>query len=309
MPYACARAICLTFCYNIRWALTPIFGPSFIKDCLSPRHVGYGRFKIDPEVVRNAALEQEGWRTGMPSRSATPAYPQTGREIPRSAPEASHAVTEHRPQKSRPEFKHGSPFAADSEASSDRNYVYSSPVTESPGPSPKSKHRSILPDNRPVWTSINRSGYDSPMSTLPNSPVTPLSGSLLTKPRYSPNVSWRSAEPVQQNTGHSTHTSTRRSAASAAKADAEYIPDTMASSSESNGSDIPIQPAHKKRKTSKSTTNSKNRASMAVQDKGASRWTEEDMRAAQWLLNISNEPRDFHASKGLKRKAGDYRSG
>ncbi|KAF2169330.1 hypothetical protein M409DRAFT_65032 [Zasmidium cellare ATCC 36951] len=283
VPYSCARALCLTFCYPIRWALTPVFGPSFIKECLAPDHPGYGRFKIDPEVIRISALEQQDWRVDTASRDATPAYPQAGREIPRSAP-AAHEHVDH----SKPQFKQGSPF---SEASSDRNYVYSSPMTDSPALSPKSKHRPLMPVQSPTWTSINRSGYDSPMYSHRDSPPTPLSGPLQTNPNFSPNISWRNAEPaLVQLPTNTRRISTCRSVVDAPPTDADYSPPVSVASSDRSSSDIQPPPA-KKRKTSKS---GKRKSSTRAKNLGGrTEWTEEDMNAARWLLRLHEQPRSF----------------
>ena len=67
MPHACARAVCLTFCHPIRWALTPIFGPDFVRECLPPSAPGFARFRIDPQIVRFARMEAEGWRADRDS--------------------------------------------------------------------------------------------------------------------------------------------------------------------------------------------------------------------------------------------------
>ncbi|KAK4503434.1 hypothetical protein PRZ48_004349 [Zasmidium cellare] len=277
VPYKCARALCLTFCYPIRWALTPVFGPSFIKECLSPDHAGYGRFKIDPEVVRMSAMEQEGWRGDIVSRDPTPAYPQAPQEIPRSAPTHQHAAH------NKPQFKQGSPF---SDAASDRNYIYSSPMTDSPGLSPKSKHRSLLPVQSPTWTSINRSGYDSPML---DSPPTPLSGHLLPRPDFSPHTSWRAAEPPTNT--HYTRLSTRRSVVQGATADDNYSPTSSLATSESGSSEV--EPPAKKRKVSKASSGGKRKSSTKARKIGATEWTEDDMNAARWLLRLHEQPRAF----------------
>ncbi|KAK5138639.1 hypothetical protein LTR04_004324, partial [Oleoguttula sp. CCFEE 6159] len=74
MPYDCARAVCATFCAPIRWALTPLFGVDFLKDCMVEEDPAFGRFKIDSQIVRRCQREAETWR-GMHSdseRSATP---------------------------------------------------------------------------------------------------------------------------------------------------------------------------------------------------------------------------------------------
>jgi hypothetical protein len=57
MPYQAARAIAATFCYEIRWALTPVFGNDFPSMCLSPKDPSFAKFHIDPAVVRYCAAE------------------------------------------------------------------------------------------------------------------------------------------------------------------------------------------------------------------------------------------------------------
>ncbi|QIW97660.1 hypothetical protein AMS68_003178 [Peltaster fructicola] len=77
-PYACARALCITFCYPIRWALTPIFGPSFVQECLLPNDPGFGKFKIDSQLIEDAQAEAEEWRRAAVSykthASSTPQH-------------------------------------------------------------------------------------------------------------------------------------------------------------------------------------------------------------------------------------------
>ena len=59
MPFSCARAICATFCYKIAGALVPMFGPSFLYDCLRPDSPSFGRMVIDPTIIAEAAREAE----------------------------------------------------------------------------------------------------------------------------------------------------------------------------------------------------------------------------------------------------------
>lgn len=70
MDFGCAYAVCQTFCWEIRWALTPIFGPAFIKDCLPPSDPNFKKFKVDSEVIRVATAKAEG-RWGAVSRAVT----------------------------------------------------------------------------------------------------------------------------------------------------------------------------------------------------------------------------------------------
>ncbi|CAN9087616.1 unnamed protein product [Alternaria alternata] len=57
MPYHAARAIAATFCYDIRWALTPVFGNDFPSICLHPSDACFSKFLIDPATVRYCAQE------------------------------------------------------------------------------------------------------------------------------------------------------------------------------------------------------------------------------------------------------------
>ncbi|KAK3117028.1 hypothetical protein LTR53_001982 [Teratosphaeriaceae sp. CCFEE 6253] len=203
MPYACARALCLTFCYPIRWALTPIFGPSFIKECLPDSHPAFGRFRISGEVVRCAQLEAEGWRSEASSRAASPVdangYQAAHRqEIPRSVPLLVPAP-QRQASRSRPTFKAGSPFASDSEAADNSYTCNTNASIESPHLSPKStRHHRVSR----AWTSVNRPAHvhvrSAPPCTPPpppdNTPVGSLSHALLTEPRTLPTTSWREVE-------------------------------------------------------------------------------------------------------------------
>lgn len=55
MPYACAKALCSTFCYEIAGALIPIFGPRFPMECLRPSSPRFGDMTITQELIADAA--------------------------------------------------------------------------------------------------------------------------------------------------------------------------------------------------------------------------------------------------------------
>lgn len=63
MPYACALAVCTTFCSHIAGALIPIFGPTFPSQCVPPEAPEHGRMIIDPQIVIDATAEAEAYRT------------------------------------------------------------------------------------------------------------------------------------------------------------------------------------------------------------------------------------------------------
>lgn len=62
MPFKAARAVAATFCYNIRYALTPIFGEEFLSICAHPKDPDYAKFLIDPAIVRECMEETNQWR-------------------------------------------------------------------------------------------------------------------------------------------------------------------------------------------------------------------------------------------------------
>jgi hypothetical protein len=70
MPFACAKAVCATFCSPIAGALIPIFGPDFPSQCISPGAPDYGRMAIDPAVVTESAREAEMFRRMLVNANA-----------------------------------------------------------------------------------------------------------------------------------------------------------------------------------------------------------------------------------------------
>lgn len=149
----------MTFCYPIRWALTPIFGYSFVKECLPPDHADYKRFKISADVVRRAQSEAETWRT-QASRSVTPAtevvynaggYPTS--LPPTSAPASGRGM---RARKHRPTFKLGSPFTEGTKRGYHRRLNDGFDNGDF-AVSPKSSPSAVYARANTGWTSINSS--------------------------------------------------------------------------------------------------------------------------------------------------------
>lgn len=62
MPFACAKAVCATFCAPIAGALIPIFGPDFPSQCTSPDAPEHGRMQIDPMIVAESVREADMFR-------------------------------------------------------------------------------------------------------------------------------------------------------------------------------------------------------------------------------------------------------
>lgn len=184
IPFSCARALCATFCWDIRWALTPVFGPKFATECFPPHHPGYGRFKIDNSIVQRAELLAQEWKL-QASRGATPATPAQQTygtpyipqyQPPTSAPTPNPGHAK-RPERERSYFKHGSPFSP--EAGPSNRGKSSKLDTDDSDISPKT---SPVPTYQSAWTSINE--RLTPSAAPSNTPVNATSSSmrLLTQP-------------------------------------------------------------------------------------------------------------------------------
>lgn len=63
MPFACAKAVCATFCHHIAGALIPIFGPDFPSDCIRPEASEHSRMIIDPAIVAESTREARLFRS------------------------------------------------------------------------------------------------------------------------------------------------------------------------------------------------------------------------------------------------------
>jgi len=62
MPFEAAKAIAATFCWKMRYALTPVFGPDFPKMCLRPEAEGFGDMVIDPAITQRCTEQAQFYR-------------------------------------------------------------------------------------------------------------------------------------------------------------------------------------------------------------------------------------------------------
>ena len=77
MPFKAAKAVAATFCYHIRYALTPVFGLDFVSLCKQPGEEGYDVMVIDRSIVRDCTEEANEYRamSREGSLAATPITP------------------------------------------------------------------------------------------------------------------------------------------------------------------------------------------------------------------------------------------
>jgi hypothetical protein len=134
MPYQAAKAVAATFCYEIRWALTPVFGNDFPSMCLHPKDPSFAKFVIDPAIVEYCTTETNRFRTeGASYHVSTPNMSPTA-----EMPEISHESQPWlKPRRARPaDIESG--YGTDTDQS-DKCFI-------SPQVSPRS-----------CWPSVNRS--------------------------------------------------------------------------------------------------------------------------------------------------------
>ena len=62
MPFEAAKAVAATFCYPIRYALTPVFGLDFVSLCIQPGVEGFGQMVIDSNIVRKCSVQATKFR-------------------------------------------------------------------------------------------------------------------------------------------------------------------------------------------------------------------------------------------------------
>ncbi len=99
MPFEAAKAIAATFCWKIRYALTPVFGPDFPETCLRPESEGFGTMVIDSAITeqcteqarfyRQLELENSGAAAVMRS-PLTPESPTLPRNVKQLRPKVRH---------------------------------------------------------------------------------------------------------------------------------------------------------------------------------------------------------------------------
>jgi hypothetical protein len=196
MPYQAAKAIAATFCYDIRWALTPVFGNDFPSMCLPPKSSGHAKFLIDPTIVRYCTAEtnrfrKEGasYRLTVPILSSPIGTKQTCFESPSWKPRAmkqrrtrpADIESGYGPDASKGDSCAFSPHITPQWAHLNRPL---SPASLSPNVSPRSQ-----------WTAMNRSLSPATQSTVNflamSSPIRPQDPPLLQVPEEHCNEQFR----------------------------------------------------------------------------------------------------------------------
>lgn len=102
IPYEAAKAVAATFCWNVRFALTPVFGKDFPETCILPDSEDFGNMHIDPEITKRCAEQARLYRevelqrvvsnspSLMSSGPRTPTTPKLKRQFKKIMPKPLH---------------------------------------------------------------------------------------------------------------------------------------------------------------------------------------------------------------------------
>lgn len=94
MHYEAAKAMAATFCYHIRYALVPIFGPDFARLCHDPDDPAFGHMIISRDIIKRCSAVAKELRTlGETRRSSRGLITPSSTDIASEADSASTQVT------------------------------------------------------------------------------------------------------------------------------------------------------------------------------------------------------------------------
>ncbi|KAL2817992.1 hypothetical protein BDW59DRAFT_129908 [Aspergillus cavernicola] len=166
MPFEAAKAVAATFCWKIRFALTPLFGVDFPALCIPPNdRPRFGRMVIDPTVVRTATERANFYR--MLELHSPPLHSLRAPEC-RPSSSAGDRVVLGRHILPKSHHHHHHPYPHHSDTSTDRSIGYGS----SPEYSSSTDPYCISPVSplRNVFTPVNTPRSTDMYSTLLPSP-------------------------------------------------------------------------------------------------------------------------------------------
>ncbi|KAI4255057.1 MAG: hypothetical protein LQ352_002757 [Teloschistes flavicans] len=124
MPFEAAKAVAATFCYRIRYVLTPVFGLEFASQCTPPGALGFDSMHIDPKIIRKCVeIDRDGRDLRPQPRS------ESRPETPSSAG-AMEWTAANKPAKGLKAFDCTSGYGTESDCSIDYPYLCS-PIKQS----------------------------------------------------------------------------------------------------------------------------------------------------------------------------------
>jgi len=144
MPFDAAKAVAATFCHEIRYALTPVFGLDFVRLCVAPEDPSFARMVIDRGIVQRCTEQATGFRLLSRETSVT--------SSPRS-PGLSDGFGKTTPKSLRPKpiksIRSKDSFEMDMDMDRTSNYLYAPQPLPSPGWVALNTPRSVM---TPQWS-------------------------------------------------------------------------------------------------------------------------------------------------------------
>lgn len=151
MPYEAAKAVAATFCWTIRYALTPVFGIDFPDICIPPDSDKYMDMTIDPAITQRCTKEARMYRELEFESSSRPSSATTTTPLTPDTPTFPRRLKQFRPK---PLKKITSNYTSDT--GSDDSYTLSSMTPDhtyhglwTPANTPRSMPRLPSPSYRP----------------------------------------------------------------------------------------------------------------------------------------------------------------
>ncbi|KAK3353615.1 hypothetical protein B0T25DRAFT_217899 [Lasiosphaeria hispida] len=209
MPFACAKAVCATFCYNISGALIPIFGPGFPSECVTPDIPNYARMVIDPAIISASTREADRFHHMYTTRSSPPT-PRLSGSISPLPPRRHHRMADSYDYSADDEFHRrfrkgmfvDSPYGTGTDTDVDMylgpeirgRYGYAAmPPARSTGMPPSMAVPRSTDTHSPVWAPVVVTQQPPPPQHIPNHFGEEIS-SATSSPRGTPNP-WLTAIP------------------------------------------------------------------------------------------------------------------
>src|SRR5947209_6018737 len=159
MPLEAAKAVAATFCWNIRYALTPIFGVEFPSRCTPPGSDRFGEMVIDSNITRRCTEEARAYRS-METLSSSIATSTVRSPLTPNSPTLQRHAKQFRPKA----LKHrdtGSGYSTDTR--SDDHYALAPSTPHLP------HHNTWTPANTP--RSVADMRLPSPREILAGTPT------------------------------------------------------------------------------------------------------------------------------------------
>ena len=155
MPFDAAKAVAATFCHEIRYALTPVFGLDFLSLCVAPEDPSFGRMVIDRDIVQRCTEQATAFRL-LSRESSVKSNPQS--------PSLSDGLSRKLPKSLRPKLSRNTNRRSGHRGNTDGldNYLYTPQTPPSSSWVALNTPRSVMtPEWSPQPTSRPVSPYPS----------------------------------------------------------------------------------------------------------------------------------------------------